>query len=211
MKAYLIIGHDIDVDKITDFDSSYVIGVDRGSLFATKNNVKLDLAIGDFDSVTLDEYESIENYAKETVKLNPIKDKTDLYEAYDRCEKADEIVILGGIQGRRIEHFLSILSLVKYDARVSMLDNNSYIFSVIENEEVIDIPKRGYKYISFFANERSILTLEGFKYPLEDYTLDVFNQSLTVSNEILNMEGYLTLKKGSLLVIQSKEDHSYLI
>ena len=39
--------------NLNDFD--FLIGVDRGALIAYQNNIYVNLAIGDFDSVTKDE------------------------------------------------------------------------------------------------------------------------------------------------------------
>ncbi|MDE5856335.1 MAG: hypothetical protein K2H06_04715, partial [Anaeroplasmataceae bacterium] len=61
------------------------------------------------------------------------------------------------------------------------------------------------KFISFFALSDTIISLEGFKYPLTNYYLKN-TDSLTISNELLDERGIVTLKGGRVLVIQSKED-----
>ena len=43
----------------TDFE--LFVGVDRGSLFLLKNQLPLDLAVGDFDSVSKEEPEYLAN------------------------------------------------------------------------------------------------------------------------------------------------------
>ena len=64
--------------NLNDFD--FLIGVDRGALIAYQNNIYVNLAIGDFDSVTKDELILIQEKSK-VIKLNPIKDLTDTAEA----------------------------------------------------------------------------------------------------------------------------------
>ena len=203
MKAYLIVGNNIELSNIKDLSSSFVVGVDKGAFIALKKGIKLDLAIGDFDSVNEEEFACLFGSVDNIVKLNPIKDVTDTYEAYKHVRDYDEIVILGGIQGRRIEHFLALVNLVKEDSKVKILDNNSYIYS-LKGPSTYKIKKSEYKYISFFAEEESIISLKGFKYELKDYVLKV-NDSLAISNEIIE-EGIISILKGSIPVIQSKED-----
>ncbi|HRF70967.1 MAG TPA: thiamine diphosphokinase, partial [Candidatus Pelethenecus sp.] len=65
--------------------------------------------------------------------------------------------------------------------------------------------KTDYKFISFFALTNTILTLEGFQYPLTNYNLKN-TDPLTISNEIIADRGIVTIKDGRILVIQSKED-----
>ena len=72
--AYLIIGNNCDLTKY-DLKDKFVVGIDKGAYLATINNIELDLAVGDFDSVTLEELKTIN--AKKIIKLNPIKDETD--------------------------------------------------------------------------------------------------------------------------------------
>ena len=48
------------------------------------------------------------------------------------------------------------------------------------------------------------VTLTGFRYPLQDYTMGGFN-SLGISNEIVEDEGQIDLKAGYLLVFESRD------
>ena len=99
MKAYLIVGNNIELSNIKDLSSSFVVGVDKGAFIALKKGIKLDLAIGDFDSVNEEEFACLFGSVNNIVKLNPIKDVTDTYEAYKHVREYDEIVILGGSFG----------------------------------------------------------------------------------------------------------------
>ena len=48
------------------------------------------------------------------------------------------------------------------------------------------------------------LTLTGFKYPLNDYTLPI-GTSLGISNEIIEDIAHIEMEKGILIVIESKD------
>ena len=111
--------------KEFSLDSYFKIGCDGGALNATQNNINLDLSIGDFDSINKEEFELIKNNSKQIIKLNPIKDKTDVEEAIEYAKNiSDDITIFGGIQGKRIEHFLSIINIFNKYENLKLIDNN---------------------------------------------------------------------------------------
>lgn len=54
------------------------VGVDRGSLYLIEQGITPDLAVGDFDSVSQQEFKLIQKQAKEVLCAQPEKDDTDL-------------------------------------------------------------------------------------------------------------------------------------
>ncbi len=200
MEYVLIIGHDMDFTRF-NFQNRYVIGVDEGAYVALKNNVKLDVAIGDFDSIDPEKLAYIKEMTK-VIQLPQEKNETDTMAALKLCKDATRIIILGGIQGKRIEHFIANLILMENYPKVEMLDNNSHMYIM---DSSFSIKKNDYKFISFFALRETRLTLEGFSYPLNNYILKN-NDPLTISNELTSPMGIVTIKDGRVLVIQSKED-----
>ena len=86
--------------------------------------------------------------------------------------------------------------------KVEMLDNNSHMYIM---DSYISIKQNYYKFISFFALSDTIISLEGFRFPLNNYRLSNMDP-LTISNELTAPIGVVTLKGGRILVIQSKED-----
>lgn len=200
MKAVVVIGNNYKFNK-NDFENAFIIGVDKGALFCHKNNIMMDLAIGDFDSISNADFNCIN--AKKIIKLNPIKDQTDTKEAIDYCKEYDEIILLGAIQGKRIEHFYANLLLLNDYKNLKIKDDSSFIFTAEENIEI----KNEYKYISIFSlEEESIISLSGMKYNLSNYILKK-NDPLCISNEIIANLGKISIKKGRILIILSKEDN----
>ncbi|MGM9971994.1 MAG: thiamine diphosphokinase [Anaeroplasmataceae bacterium] len=197
MKVALFIGNNIDITKY-DLNNYYIIGVDKGVKLLLNNNIRCDAAIGDFDS-----YDVTNQKIDNIIKLNPIKDETDTAYAIKKAyEISNDITIFGGITGSRIEHFLANLCLFKEYDNLKIIDDNSIIYK-ITSDSIIN--KDEYKYISLFALEDSILSLKGFKYNLDDYNLDLYNP-LCISNEV-ETRGFVSIKKGSILVIKSKNDN----
>jgi thiamine pyrophosphokinase len=210
MTAYVILGKNVNLKTYPFEKGSLLIGADRGSLEAVKAGLRLNLAYGDFDSVTAQEYQLILSGSDKVIKLNPVKNITDTYGAYQEAKKAgaDKIVILGGIQGARIEHLFAIISILKEDPEVSLEDDNSTLQVLGCRPKEYAFKRSAFRFFSFFALEPSQLTLEGFRYPLKDYELQP-DDSLCISNEIVpgKNEGLLTLQKGRILAVSSKDDH----
>ena len=181
--------------------NNYIIGVDHWCLDLIKNGIKMDVAIGDFDFLTSDEKKLIKDNCKEYIELSPIKDATDSLAAVRKAlEVSVDILIVGGIKGKRIEHFLGNLMLVNTYG-VKMVDDDTLIYKLTTGEYTFY--KDEYKYISFFTLDEAELTLEGFKYPLNKYNLFP-SDPLCISNEV-EEKGKMILK-GSIIVIKSKND-----
>ena len=188
MEYVLIIGHDMDFSKF-NFTNKYVIGVDEGAYIALQNGINLDVAIGDFDSVDAKRLAYIKSKTQ-VIELSPMKNDTDTGAALKLCKDATKIIILGGIQGKRIEHFIANLLLMELNPKIEMLDNNSHMYIM---DSSFSIRKTDYKFISFFALTNTILTLEGFQYPLTNYNLKN-TDPLTISNEIIADRGIVFFK-----------------
>ncbi len=201
MEAVLIIGNNVDLASF-DFNNKYVVGIDKGALYALECGIKLDLALGDFDSIDEDQFDLIKDRTS-IKKLNPIKDDTDTFDAVKMLNDYSKITILGGIQGKRIEHFMANINMLKLDNRIEIIDNYSHIF--IKNESFI-LKKDQYKYVSFFAVEDVFgLDLIGFKYDLSNQILSSID-SFCISNELTSSTGFVNFRKGKLLVIKSMAD-----
>ncbi len=189
----------MDVQKILKLTKDdYVIAVDQAVSSLHDQGVHIDLAVGDFDS--------LENLALlthlDTVKLDPIKDVTDtfqaLYEANKRGYK--DLVLVGGFGGDRIEHFIAhLMNFNHYDSLV-MLNEDSRLYIKKEGTHVITHPG----YISLFAYPEAIVSLIGFKYPLEAYQLSLFD-AIGISNELSEKTGKMIIHHGAVLVVESNK------
>jgi thiamine pyrophosphokinase len=199
MDVYFIIGNNVNLSKI-DFTNKIVVGIDRGAYIAYQSNIKLDYAVGDFDSINENELEELKKYTN-VIKLNPIKDETDTLYALRMFKTYDNLYLLGGITGKRIDHFVANLKLFYEFPNLTIIDNDTYMMQCNSNE---NFQKDEYKYYSFFALEDVYdLCLKGFKYELDNYFLEHVS-ALGVSNEIIE-NASLTYSRGKLLLIKTKE------
>ncbi len=186
--------------KQEDYD--VIIGCDKATVIAIVKKFKIDVAIGDFDSVNAREMRIIKELSGKLIKLEVHKDYTDTEEAikYAYNNGATSIDIFGGINGNRVEHFLANINMLKRYQNITMNNEFSTIY-VTSNS--FDIKNDGNYFYSFFAAEKvKGLTLSGFKYSLYDYELNT-DDSLCISNELLDEDGVVRFNSGKLIVIKT--------
>lgn len=197
----IIVAAGDNFDEITNKDNSLVIAADGGLKYC--KNIKVDYAIGDFDSLGY-----VPNDIKNVIALNPMKDNTDTLAAIDLAISLgkDTFYIYGAFGGERQAHSLANIAALNYISKkglkaVAFGKNENYV--VIRKEIIFEKESSGF--ISIFSlNEKSIgVTEENLKYKLNDYELHN-DSSLGVSNEFIGEESKITLKDGVLLVVFSK-------
>lgn len=188
-----------------------LIAADSGMNFLYRNGIQPNLIAGDFDSADREAYEYFKNRGDvEIISLNPMKDDTDtefvIREAVDRG--ATEITLLGAT-GTRLDHVLSNISLLgiglKEKVSMELLDAHNRI-RIIDRTITLTKDEQFGKYVSLlpFGGSAKGVTLEGFQYPLTNYTLDNVS-SLGISNEIVAEKATVHVTEGMLLVIESRD------
>lgn len=202
MDVLIYLGQNANINNY-DLKDKYVIGVERGAYILALNKISFDLALGDFDSISEIEVKEVEKYAKNILRLNPIKDDTDTAVALTKAyEISSKVSIIGGIEGKRVEHLFANLSLIYKYKSLKIIDDSSLMFSLDKDYTFKDYNE--YKFISFYALEDSIISLNNFKYNISNYNLKLYDP-LCVSNEF-NSLSKIDIKKGRVLVILSKND-----
>lgn len=160
--------------------------------------IRIDLAIGDFDSI---KDKTCLNDLK-TIKLAKEKDDSDTHYALRHAyQQTDDVILVGGIEGKRVDHLIAnLLLLERYNDLVIYDDYN-----IIRRLEVGDytIKKGDYAYVSIFPLIDTNITLLGAKYPLVEANLYQYD-TLGLSNEIKYGVLELKIHKGIILCIQSK-------
>lgn len=216
---YVIIsgGHIDDVFALKWLEKSTydtLIAADSGMNFLYRNGIMPDVIAGDFDSVDEAAYAYFmrEDSATkpEILRLNPMKDDTDtefvLREAIRRG--ATEITILGGT-GTRLDHVMGNIHLLgiglQENLQIQLVDVHNRI-RMMTGEICIRKQEQFGQFVSllpFDGNAKGV-TLTGFKYPLENHTIESFC-SLGISNEIVEEEAWIYVREGILLVIESRD------
>lgn len=209
-----------------------VIAVDGGLEIAaalekelTKAQFLLTHIVGDFDTVKreiLEKYE-MRNHVK-IHAFKPEKDYTDtdiaLKLAVRLCKEKEDgkkqtdsedslnhRIVLLGATGTRLDHVLANIQMLVIPLEAGILaeiiDANNKI-RMIEHRCTVT---GGFgKYISLIPVSEVLegIDLEGFKYPLKNRTVKL-GESLCVSNELTAPQGYVRIRKGRALLIQSRD------
>lgn len=218
--------HHPDLEKLKAIDSELyhnhqtklVVGVDRGGLILIQNGVSPDIALGDFDSVTPEEEQLIEENIKanqgEILRFSPIKDDTDLQIALLKIKKyikkTTKINIFGALGNGRLDHllaniwlandprFIDMIEYIKFfekEAIVQFCTKQEYEFSVVE----------GFKYFSLvMLTPVEQLSIENAVYNLD--TRDFPQPAALISNEFIDQQKIkIQFKKGIIAAMWIKE------
>lgn len=214
MTVYIFTGGKLAVGSMDELglhmsEADLIIAADSGYNNASRLGVRPGLLLGDLDSIDRgalapDELEHIEK-----IIVPAIKDDTDTQLAVDTALErgADEIIIIGGLGGR-LDHTLSTVFLLEYikdkGARGVITDGRNRV-RIMESGEELTI-KRGYKYLSLVGLTDTCegVSISGVFYPLKDAVLER-KYAFAVSNEITADAAEISLSKGILLVIESRD------
>ena len=188
-----------------------IIAGDRGLEALYQLKIVPNHIVGDFDSVSPEILEFYKNQSQIIFHTyHPEKDNTDTDIALKLAIslKSSEITIMGAL-GRRMDHAIANIHILKDALETNIpcqiLDEHNRIY-LINKEITLEKDKIYGKYISLIplTSEVEGLTLTGFKYPLNNYDLPI-GTSLGVSNEIVENIAQIKMKKGILIVIESKD------
>lgn len=188
-----------------------VIGVDRGALFALEEGIEVEVALGDFDSISEHEKSIINHEVTEVIEYPSEKDDTDTEIAllYVLNHYKDSNVYIYNWYGGRIDHLYSILLLVHQERfeqlvpKIQFVSINNEISYYLSGEYTVDKVK-GMDYLSYILlTEVKDLTLKDVKYPLNKKS---FKRPLAlISNEFLEEQAFFSFREGLVAVVQSRD------
>ena len=182
----------------------YMIYCDCGLRHMDELGTAPDLIVGDFDSY------SNPGLDAETIILPCEKDDTDTEIAMHKVFTlgCSEVVILGAFGGR-MDHCVANIQLLKLaldrGVRAYLVDVQNRM-CLIKERTLLRKEEQYGKYVSFlpFTDQVQGITLTGYKYPLDNYTM-VKGPAFGVSNEIEADVSCVEIKNGILLMIQSRD------
>lgn len=197
------------------------IAVDHGLEFFCRTGLKPDYIVGDFDSIDpsvlelyTDPKEGEEGPMVE--RLNPMKDDTDTEHALHMAlDMGCESIHIFGATGTRLDHVLGNLQLLGFalrkNAECMIIDPHNRI-RLINRETILTRTGQFGKYVSLIPYTPQVtgVTLEGFVYPLKEYTMCSFylpdaSPVSGVSNEIAEETARITMKDGILVLVESRD------
>ena len=187
----------------------FIIACDAGYRNCERLGCKPDIIVGDFDSAPCPQQDT-----NDIVVLPHVKDDTDTeYAAKLAAQKGfDEVLLLGALGGKRVEHTLANLctglGLEQRGVRTTLLDERSRITFVRAGEERT-YPKAEFFYVSVFPLEGRAegVCERGSYYELTDAVL-MAGYPLGVSNEYAEGSDCITIstRSGALVVVETIAD-----
>lgn len=207
MKAFIFCGGEVFPQYIKETRESgdLVIAADSGYKNARALDFPIDILVGDFDSLG-----DIPDGVGEVVRLPQEKDVTDAQYAVELAIKqgAGDLVIIASTSGR-FDHAVSLMAILEdLNARKirAYIVNGQNRINFIRNSGHIVIRDPNFKYFSLIAADEKVkgVSVEGAKYPIKDRTITRRSQ-FAVSNEIVKNAALITVKKGGVYIIESRD------
>ena len=205
----LIGAGDLTISEIPIGENDLCIAVDGGYEYCKLLEITPDYILGDFDSISEKEAESVAEIAKneeeKVIILPVVKDDTDMLAAIKvgLAEGYHSFRIYGGMGGR-IEHTIAnmqcLLYLKEHNAVGYLMDGTGMI--LVAKEEEISFQESLEGYMSLFSmGDQAIVSIENMKYLLREQ--EVTNSfPVGISNEfILGEKGKVTVHKGAVVMI----------
>ncbi|NLY35740.1 MAG: thiamine diphosphokinase [Tissierellia bacterium] len=171
-------------------EATRVIAVDGGLNHLETVGSKADIILGDFDSYHGKLPLDAKIFPKE-------KNFSDMEAALALIEK-EEAVILGATGGR-LDHFLSVLSLIRKRENIQLIDGQNRIF-YRQGEFTL---KKEEGYFSLFPQQPTLISIEGAKYNLNGAPVSSDN-GLLLSNQWAG-DVNIRVESGWVLVVLSRD------
>lgn len=207
MKVIIISGGNPPSEKLLKkeiTEDTFLIGADSGANCLYTYNIKPDVLVGDFDSIDKEVFD----YFKKSnciIDIYPTeKDYTDTEIAVKKAlsMKPNEIVLLG-CTGSRVDHLLGNIGMLKTclqnGVNACIKDENNNIWLVDTGASLKGTVGETFS-VQSYGDEIIGLTIEGAKYPLNNYNLKI-GQSIAISNEFAGPQVQFKFKAGMLMII----------
>ncbi len=205
MKAAVIIanGNFNEKPNRINTENSLVIAANGGVNACIKADIKIDVAIGDFDSASQENIKKLKQNKVKLIKHPADKDKIDLELAirYAVDNNADQILIYGAL-GKRADMTIANItaaSVFGINKKIKIIDNNQEITFIFPNQKT-----------EYTGNDKDIISLiplsyevcgittAGLQYQLQNETLN-FGSTKGVSNRFIENKAVINTKSGILL------------
>lgn len=184
-----------------------IVATDGAWAKAHDRGIKVDLVIGDADSLTETELAALRSSSVEMLTYPREKDWTDLELAVDCAlsQNPDRIIVYGALGGRS-DHLLANIFLLEKGVvakiPIEIIDGAERIFFLSDRCEIPDA-QIGDRVSLLALTERATIRTTGLKYSLNGEPLNRAS-SKGISNEIASCPVRLKVEDGLLLVVHAK-------
>lgn len=206
-KCIVICAGDLTLGEIPVGEEDLVIAVDGGLDYCAVLNIEPDLILGDFDSLSGEEYAAVEQLEQQiperVIRLQREKDETDGLAALQEGLKRGyrEFRIYAGTGGR-FDHTLANIQCLLYlknrGAAGYLVDGTGMMLVI--KDEAIHFKRNLKGTLSLFSmvEESKGVTIRGMKYELD--RASVRNDfPVGISNEFIGQEAEILVEDGTLV------------
>ncbi len=194
-------------DRVTRWGVSLVIAADGGYYHAAALGLKVDVVIGDLDSLDSDLRAALEADGTHVEAVPAEKDETDLELAllYAAQQGADPIAVLGALGGR-LDMTLSNMLLLTHPAlamtRVELWNGAQTAWLIRPPGGEIGGAVGDTLSLVPLGGHALGVTTQGLKYALRDETL-AFGPARGISNVLTETTARVSLREGLLLAVHT--------
>jgi len=188
--------------------ANLVICADGGATHARKFGIMPDILVGDFDSLSEEDFNFFRQSGVEIIKYPSHKDMTDAEIAAELAvSKGCTELIFIGATGTRLDHSLSNVFMLK-----TLLERGVKGLIVNEHNEIclivnhVKLHKERNERVTLLPLTETVegVSTKGLYYELKDATMKL-GSTLGVSNEFVDETAEVTIKRGLLLVIKARD------
>lgn len=184
-----------------------IICADGGTRHAINMRLTPNVIIGDMDSSAAQYVEYFRKKGVEVIEYPRDKDKTDTQICIEFAIPFSKEIILLGTTGRRIDHTLGNISLLKLgiekDVNISIADNKNHIYLIKDSITLHGKKEEIFSLIPFTERVEGICT-DGAHYELHNAVMEQ-GTTYGISNYFERETVKVSIKSGYLLVIKSQD------
>lgn len=202
-------GNKVNDDLLRKYSdmADFIIAVDKGAESLIENNIKIDLLVGDFDSISKKSLNILKERKTSIKKLEIEKDESDTEAALNYLIKNNySKIFMLNCTGSRLDHTISNIFLLKKllddNIEAYLLDNNNRVRMINSKARI----KKEYENISIIplTVDGINISLEGFYYKLSNEEIE-YGSSRCISNFLINDFGNVIINSGLALIIESND------
>lgn len=193
-------------------DDVVFIGADKGSVYLLNEGIIPNVAVGDFDSLTTEEFSNLTSRVAIVNVASVDKNETDTDLALKHSlEFTPQQIVLMGVTGGRLDHFISVLNSVyrfqTENPEIQFIIRNKWNEMRLLTPGITQLTTNPQlPFVSFFAFHERIehVTLTGMKYNVDNETIKIGSSRFT-SNQLLDEQGSISFASGICLLIRSSD------
>lgn len=186
---------------ILEYKDNHLFAIEKGIKKLSDLSLKAELAISDFDTYKINEFE---NSDIEIEKLPEEKDYSDTEYALIKARNLypnKKIIILASLE-KRYDHSHALLLLLKKYKNVILKDDHNSIYYFDEGKYILD--KEDYTYLGAFGFPNCKISINGVYYKVNNLELS-FLETKAISNSFTSSKVEVEIIKGGALIVLSKD------